>query len=397
MGLYIHIPYCKSKCIYCDFYSTPQVETMKQYVHALLHEAKLRQEEICSLFVETRPALSAEPRESLTTQRIIPHFTTLYLGGGTPSVMPINLLTTLITGLNDIFDLSHVEEFTIEVNPDDVNREYVEELRQLGVNRVSMGVQSFNDSELRAINRRHTARQAIDAVQAIKDAGINNVSIDLIYGLPDQSLDSWRHNVEQAIDLNVQHISAYCLSYEKGTRLWVMREHGKVNEVSDDDCIAMHNMLVEMLKDADFEHYEISNFARPGFRSRHNSSYWNFAPYLGLGAAAHSFDGTTRRYNPSSIKEYIAKLSNGTPAFIEENLEWWERYDEEVMLRLRTSDGLDTNLISKHYGDSAYNHLLKQAQPFIEQGLLKIHKNTITITPQGVMMSDNIIRNLMWG
>lgn len=374
MGLYIHIPYCKSKCIYCDFYSTPQVETMEQYVHALLCEAKLRQEEIYNEF-----------------------FTTLYLGGGTPSVLPLDLLTKLIEGLGQVFDLSNLEEFTIEVNPDDVTSDYVESLRLLGVNRVSMGVQSFNDDELQTINRRHTAQQAIDAVTAIKEAGIANVSIDLIYGLPGQSLDTWQQNVEQAISLDVQHISAYNLSYEPGTRLWVMRERGKVQEVSDDDCVAMYNVLVAMLKEADFEHYEISNFARPGYRSRHNSSYWNFTPYLGLGAAAHSFDGTTRRYNPSSIKEYIKKLTSGIPSFVAEHLEWWERYDEEVMVRLRTSDGLDTRLIAKHYGNQACNHLLKQTQPFIVQGLLKVHENTIVLTSKGVMLSDNIIRNLMWG
>lgn len=372
-GLYIHIPYCKSKCIYCDFYSTPQVETMEQYVHSLLCEASMRVSEIGD--------------EALKT---------LYLGGGTPSVTPLNLLTTLINGLGEIIDISQVEEFTIEVNPDDVTRYYIKNLRKIGVNRVSMGIQSFNDKELQAINRRHTAQQAIDAVHAIKESGITNVSIDLIYGLPRQTLDSWQSNVEQAINLDVQHISAYNLSYEPGTRLWVMRELGKVHEVSDEDCIAMHNILVELLKNAGFEHYEISNFARPDFRSQHNSSYWNFTPYLGLGAAAHSFDGTTRRYNPSSIKEYIEKLSNGTPAFIEEHLEWWERYDEEVMVRLRTCDGLNTSLITKHYGDKSRIHLLKQAQQFIVKGLLRLDGDTLSLTPSGVMVSDNIIRNLMW-
>lgn len=371
-GLYIHIPYCKSKCTYCDFYSTPQVETMEQYVHSLLCEAKLRQEEI-------------------------PHqFTTLYLGGGTPSVMPLELMSQLINGLKSTFDLSHVEEFTIEANPDDVTQEYIAALMQLGVNRVSMGVQSFNDNELQAINRRHSAQQAIDAVHDIKEAGITNVSIDIIYGLPGQTLNSWKHNVKQAIDLDVQHISAYNLSYEPGTRLWVMRERRKVQEVSDEDCIAMHNTLVEMLIDADFEHYEISNFARPGYRSRHNSSYWNFTPYLGLGAAAHSFDGTTRRYNPSSIKEYIDKLSNGNTAYIEEHLELWERYDEEVMVRLRTSEGLNTQLIAKSYGEDVYNKLLTKAKFFIEQNRLTLNGNNLILTPSGVMMSDNIIRDLMW-
>lgn len=372
-GIYIHIPYCKSKCIYCDFYSTPQVETMEQYVHSLLCEARLRHGEI-----------EGEP------------VSTLYLGGGTPSVLPISLLSTLIEGMKEVFDLSNLEEFTIEVNPDDVTAASVKALKALGVNRVSMGVQSFNDGELQAINRRHSAQQAIDAVIAIKEAGITNVSIDLIYGLPRQSLNSWQRNVERAIGLDVQHISAYCLSYEPGTPLWAMRQLGRVVPVSDEDCVAMHDTLVAMLTQAGFEHYEISNFARPGYRSRHNSSYWNFTPYLGLGAAAHSFDGSTRRYNPSSIKEYVTALGNGATACVEEHLEWWERYDEEVMVRLRTCDGIDTALIARRYGDKARIHLLTQAQPFIDQQLLGLKDGTLTLTPQGIMLSDTIIRNLMW-
>lgn len=391
-GLYIHTPYCKSKCIYCDFYSTPHMETMEQYVHSLICEASLRASEIDS----NSPSKIEGARGSMTSTKESSPFTTLYIGGGTPSVMPINLLSTLVTSLDDILHLSHVEEFTIEVNPDDVTCDYIKAMRQLGVNRVSMGVQSFNDDDLRAINRRHTAKQAIDAVHMIKDAGISNVSIDLIYGLPGQSLDSWRHNVEQAIALGVQHISAYCLSYEHGTRLWVMREKGKVQEASDELCVAMHEQLVKCLKEAGFEHYEISNFALPGFRSRHNSSYWNYTPYLGLGAAAHSFDGTTRRYNPSSIKEYINALNENRTAYTEEHPHWFERFDEEVMLRLRTSDGLDLGTIASHYGDQTANGLLLKAQPFISQGLLKLNNNTLTLTPQGVMLSDNIICNLMW-
>lgn len=346
---------------------------MEQYVHLLLCEARLRKEEIGTKAINT-----------------------VYIGGGTPSVLPVELLNALVDGLGDIFELSCVEEFTIEVNPDDVTTEYIASLRAMGVNRVSMGVQSFNDDELQAINRRHTAQQAINAVNAIKDGGIDNVSIDLIYGLPGQSLDAWKHNVEKAVSLNVQHISAYCLSYEKGTRLWAMRETGKVQEANDELCVDMYHALAAMLKKAGYEHYEISNFAIPGYRSRHNSSYWNFTPYLGLGAAAHSYDGTIRRYNPSSIKEYIEKLSSGNTAFIEEHLEWWERHDEEVMLRLRTSDGLDLNLFEEHYGNNVRNTLLSKAQSFIEQGLLTLTDTTLTLTRDGVMLSDNIVRALMW-
>lgn len=346
---------------------------MEQYVHSLLCEARLRHGEIEGQAIRT-----------------------LYLGGGTPSLLPINLMKELVEGLNTIFDLSHVEELTIEVNPDDITTSYITALRSMGVNRVSMGVQSFNDSELQAINRRHSAQQAIDAVKAIKDGGIGNVSIDLIYGLPGQSLDSWQRNVERAIELDVRHISAYCLSYEHGTRLWVMREQGKVQEASDEMCIDMYNLLVKRLKEAGFEHYEISNFALPGYRSRHNSSYWNFTPYIGLGAAAHSYDGTVRRYNPASIKEYNEKLSDCIPAYHEESLDERERYDEEVMLRLRTSDGLDTDLIKQHYGLKAYDALLIKAKSFIDQGLLRKDRGSLILTNDGVMLSDNIISNLMW-
>lgn len=369
---------------------------MEQYVYSLLCEARLRREEIVTSSPSKIEGGGGSMEKQSKNISITSQFTTLYLGGGTPSIMPLELTAALINGLHDVFDLSNIEEFTIEVNPDDVTSSYIATLCSMGVNRVSMGVQSFNDNELRTINRRHTAQQAIHAIEMIKKAGIDNVSIDLIYGLPGQSLESWKHNVQQAIDLEVQHLSAYCLSYEKGTRLWVMREQGKVEEVSDDNCIAMHDLLVKMLKEAGYEHYEISNFARPGYRSRHNSSYWNFTAYLGLGAAAHSFDGSVRRYNPSSIKQYIEKLSNGTTAFVEEHLEWWERYDEEVMVRLRTSDGLDTRLIAQRYGDKVYNHLIKQSQQFIEQGLLRVKDDMIILTPSGVMLSDKIIRDLMW-
>ena len=372
-GVYIHIPYCKSKCSYCDFYSTPQVTTISQYVDALLVEAKLRASLIGDAPIKT-----------------------LYIGGGTPSVMPTSLLQKLVHGLSDILDLSQVEEFTIEVNPDDVTVEYVIALRQLGINRVSMGVQSFIDSELRAINRRHSSQQAINAATSIKAGGINNVSIDLIYGLPGQTLTSWQLSINQALALEVQHISAYNLSYEPGTRLWVMREKGRVQEVSDDECIAMYDYLVNILKSAGYEHYEISNFALPGYRSRHNSSYWNFTPYLGLGAAAHSFDGTARSYNPSNLKLYIESLDSGKTAFVEENLEWWERHDEEVMVRLRTCDGLDTALIREHYGEKAYNSINEKSNKFLVSGLLEKHGDTLVLTHKGVMVSDTIIRTLMW-
>jgi len=346
---------------------------MEQYVDAMLREATIRKNEIS--------------KETINT---------IYLGGGTPSVMPVELISNLVNGLHKTFNLDHLSEFTFEVNPDDITTAYITALREIGINRVSMGVQSFNDEELQTINRRHTARQAINAVKTIKNSDISNISIDLIYGLPGQSLESWQDNVEKAISLDIQHISAYCLSYEPGTRLWVMRERGKVQETSDELCVTMHNSLSSMLKKAGFEHYEISNFAKPGYRSQHNSNYWNFTPYLGIGAAAHSYDGTTRRHNPANIKLYIESLNQGKAPYEEEHLEWWERHDEEVMVRLRTSDGLEINTFRTKYGNKVTETLVEKANQFIQQGLLELNNSTLSLTQKGVMMSDNIIRELMW-
>lgn len=267
----------------------------------------------------------------------------------------------------------------------------------LNVNEIKEEVDKSLKEEEEKIANPAIKKQADENASAIFEANFDDVAAreNILKPLDDFGLNAI-NRVEQAIGLNVQHISAYCLSYERGTRLWVMREQGKVQEASDELCVAMHNTLVTMLQQAGFEHYEISNFARPGFRSRHNSSYWNFTPYLGLGAAAHSFDGTNRRFNPSNIKQYIKSLSENRTVFTMEELEWWERHDEEVMVRLRTSDGLDTTVIAKHYGSNASDTLLRKALPFINQGLLNQKGTILTLTPQGVMMSDHIIRTLMW-
>ncbi len=311
-GIYVHIPFCASRCAYCDFFSTLKLEQAGAfYVEALIAEARLRRDE-----------LRGEPIK------------TLYLGGGTPSQLPVALLRRLVAGLRGIFDLFGLEEFTVEANPDDVTPEWCAALPPLGVNRVSMGVQSFQDDILRAIGRRHTAQQAVEAVARLREAGIRNISIDLIYGLPGQTVESWTDSVRQAIALKPQHISAYGLTYEEGTRLWQQRERGEVIEVPEEQCIEMYRILVDTLQAAGYEHYEISNFALPGYHSRHNSSYWDDTPYLGLGAAAHSYDGAVRRYNPADLQEYIDKITAGAPAYEQEELTQRERDDERVMLGL---------------------------------------------------------------
>ena len=374
-GVYVHIPFCASRCSYCDFFSTLKMaEAGAPYVEAIIAEARLR-----------HGALPGEPVK------------TLYLGGGTPSQLPLPLLERLVKGLRETMDLTGVVEFTVEANPDDVTPEWSAAVAALGVNRVSMGVQSFEDEILRLIGRRHSARQAVDAVDTLRAAGINNVSIDLIYGLPGQTVDSWTESVEQAIALLPQHISAYGLTYEEGTRLWHQRERGEVIEVPEEQCLEMYRILVDKLQAAGYEHYEISNFALPDYHSRHNSSYWDDTPYLGLGAAAHSYDGKMRRYNPHDLKKYIEKLLAGEPAYEQEELTEWERYDERVMLGLRTSRGVDIDRLRQDFGDEAWQHFTSEAQRHVKAGNLRVEGgNRYVLTRDGIMVSDSVIRDLMW-
>lgn len=373
-GLYIHIPFCESKCIYCDFYSMANNKHLiDKYIDALLVEATQRKNELNS--------------ETLTT---------VYLGGGTPSLLSITQLSKIVNGLKKVFDFSDVDEFTIEVNPDDVTSDYIQQAKSLGINRVSMGVQSFSDEDLRFINRRHTAKQATDAIHIIKEAGINNISIDLIYGIPGQNIEIWKNNVDTAVSQSVQHISAYTLMYEEGTRLSVMRSLGKITEVDDDVVTAMYDYLVAQLKSNGYIHYEISNFVLPGFHSRHNSSYWNLTSYLGLGVAAHSFDGTVRRFNPSNLKKYLDALGEGKLCVEVEKITKTERYDEYVMLRLRTADGIDADELMHRFGEEYYQFFIEKAKPLVSEGSLINENGRYHIPENHIMISDNITCDLLW-
>lgn len=374
-GVYVHIPFCASRCSYCDFFSTLNLaHDGERYVDALIAEARLRRDE-----------LRGEPAR------------TLYLGGGTPSQLPVALLSRLVLGLREQLGLEDLEEFTVEANPDDVTPEWCAAIPPLGVNRVSMGVQSFEDSVLRFIGRRHTARQTAEAVGNLRAAGIDNISIDLIYGLPGQTIASWTDSVLQALALRPQHISAYGLTYEEGTRLWRQRERGEVVEVPEEQCLEMYRILVDELLTAGYEHYEISNFALPGYHSRHNSSYWDDTPYLGLGAAAHSYDGQLRRSNPCDLQGYIEGILSGELVCEQEELTRWERYDERVMLGLRTSRGVDSHRLREDFGEEAWRHFSSEASRHIAAGNLRVTADGhYVLTGEGIMLSDSVMRDLMW-
>ena len=345
-------------------------------------------------------ALCKEAKRRLATlnsKRSTPNpITTIYFGGGTPSL----LSPDQIARIQQTIAAPQAIEVTLEANPGDLTPNYLRAVREAGVNRLSIGIQSFDDEVLRLIGRRHTAAEAKAAVKAAKAAGFDNISIDLIYGIPSQystlnsQLSAWEAQIEQALQLGVQHISTYCLSYEEGTRMTRMLEQGEINEVDEDTENAMYDLLVSQLKEAGFEHYEVSNFALSGYRSKHNSSYWNRTPYIGLGAGAHSYDGArTRSWNPDNLEEYIrAQEMEETPhsesastMATYETLTDTDLYNERIMLRLRTAEGIAINEL----------HNPTLATPYIERGLLKqTPDKRLVATLQGIHILNRIIEDL---
>ncbi len=368
-GIYIHVPFCQSRCIYCDFYSTTYgAEWKRSYVDSLKREMQLRREEI-------------------NTSRV----PSLYIGGGTPSQLPSSLLLEFFRAIQDNFTLDKNAEVTIEANPDDVTPEWIASLLQTPVNRISMGVQTFSDSLLRFLNRRHTSRQAIEAVRLCQDAGYSNISLDLIYGLPGQTLSDWQADVKQLLSLDVPHLSAYALSYEEGTALSRMLQEGSVNEASDELSWQMYEYLIDETATAGMEHYEISNFAKPGMHSRHNSSYWDGSPYLGLGPGAHSYDGgRIRRSNNTSLKEYV--LATADVPHQNEVLTPEEQYNELVMTRLRTASGLLLSLLTPEQK----SYCLEMAKPHILSGNLMQDALSLRLSRKGIFVSNSIISDLMY-
>ena len=324
---------------------------------------------------------------------------TIYLGGGTPSQLQLEQLCQIFDTIFKTFDVDGNAEITLEANPDDLTPGYVRAMHRLTpINRVSMGIQTFNDSLLQLLNRRHTAAQARKAVSLLQECGFENLSIDLIYGLPGQSLEQWADDVTEALSMKaIRHLSAYALSYEEGTPLWQLRKLGKVKEATDELSLSMYRLLMDKAQEAGFEHYEISNFARPGFTSRHNSSYWQDVPYLGIGAAAHSYDGCSRQWNKPDIKTYI-QSRGGTlePVFEREILTKEMKFNETLLKRLRTSEGLNLNDIERNFGTRQMQTLLDAACKLQAKGLVSIDTETgyLRLTKSGIFVSDAIIREL---
>ena len=366
-GIYVHIPFCARRCIYCGFFSTVRENEAARYVNAVCHELELR-----------RDYLDGAPVR------------TVYFGGGTPSRLTPGQIAQVIDSIRTVYGLDNLEELTVECNPDDITPAFASALKKLGVNRISMGVQTFNDDLLRFLNRRHTAAQALDAVRICHESGINNISIDLMYGLPGQTDQIQLQDLETATGLDVSHISSYCLSFEEGSPLEKMRNDGRVTPADDDTCARMYNRMCTSLHQAGFEHYEISNFCRPGYHSRHNSSYWDGTPYLGLGAGAHSYNRKSRQWNPSNLDTYMSAIEQGKPLFESEKLSPTDLYNEKIMLSLRTSKGLDLTTLT----NADRLTVLKSAECLLFNGSLVSDNNSLRIPESHMFISDSIISTL---
>ncbi len=376
-GLYIHIAYCRKKCIYCDFFSAGErIADWHGYVDALCSEFRKR-------IIEMACPLR-----------------TVYFGGGTPSLMPADEFSRLCDFIKPY--MGTVEEFTIEVNPDDVTEEKLEVWKKCGVNRLSMGIQSFDDKLLASIGRRHDALTAREAYKLARKY-FDNISIDLMFGLPGHTLDMWKKDVAEAIRMRPEHLSAYSLMYEPSTVLTVLRDSGRVKEASEEISEQMFLFLIHQLKKAGYDHYEISNFALPGFRSIHNSSYWHQTPYLGLGPSSHSYDGQRKRKaNRADIRGYLeywnkesSEQNKSVPFYETEILTYEQLKEEYIMTRLRTREGIPLNDFRLRFGEEAFVRLIAKAQSLKKQGLILIDIDSVSLSESSILISDSIIVDLL--
>ena len=371
-GIYIHIPFCKQRCTYCDFYTQVAPQKIPEIVTSIVSELHLR-------------------KDYLKNQQV----DTIYFGGGTPSLLNYLQFKSIFNAIFDTYNVDKDAEITFEANPDDLSPAFLNDVMKLPFNRISIGIQSFDDEFLKRINRRHSGIQAIKAVQACKQHGINNISIDLIYGLPGQTMENWSKELETAYGLDVQHISVYGLTYEQGTRLWKQREMGTVQVVDEDVMIEMYDLMLQKMDERGFEAYEISNFALPGCRSRHNSAYWKMNPYLGVGPSAHSFDGNSRQWNIASNTKYINSIKNGMVPFEKEVLSMNDRYNDYVMVSLRTADGIDIDFIEKQFGTEFSDYCIINSTPFINSDKMIQSQKILKLSKEGIQISNLIISELM--
>lgn len=373
MNLYLHIPFCASRCSYCDFYKETKQDERLAFLRALETELSSR-------------------RSELPEGELVEH---IYLGGGTPSQLSIPELERLFDTIWRHYPIAEGGEITIECNPDDVTPDYARGLAQLPTNRVSMGVQSFHEADLRFLSRRHSAEQVTAAVASLRSEGLTNLSLDLIYGLPRQTEELWEANIARFLELDVPHLSAYHLIYEEGTALMRLLQAGKVQAVDEEMSLRFFELLIQRLKAAGYEHYEISNFARPGCYAQHNTGYWQGVPYLGFGPSAHSYDGERRRsYNVASLRDYISGMERGARDYEEELLGAEELQHEYILTRMRTQWGIAYAAYAERFGAQALEALRRAATPYLATERLTDVDGVLRLTERGVFVSDGILADL---
>lgn len=371
-GVYIHIPFCTKKCTYCDFYSRTDEFSAQELVSYLKTEMWRRRD-----FLHNR------------------NIHTIYLGGGTPSLLPVREIEELLQAVRTVFAVSDHPEITLEANPDDLTFSYLSQSRNLGVNRLSIGIQSFDDPILAFLGRRHTAEQAHTALNDAIRAGFQNISIDLIYGIPGLTKHQWEKDLESVFESEIKHLSAYHLTYHPETPLWNDLKRGKIVQIQEEESIWQYEKLVGKAKENGFEQYEISNFARDGMYSKHNSAYWNQEEYLGLGPSAHSFNREKRYWNFSDYSAYKNGLSLGNEIGEEELLSEKDHYNEFIITRLRTKWGINPQEISRIFGPVFAHHIETIAGSYRKSGHIENEGESIRLTANGMFVSDTIISDFM--
>lgn len=366
-GIYIHVPFCRSKCIYCGFYSVATLQKKEAYFSALHQEIDLR-----ASYIQQHD------------------LRTIYFGGGTPSLLTGEELTGIISHLRQRFSFSNLEEITLEANPEQLTEEYCRQLHDVGINRLSIGVQSFQDHVLQFMGRKHTAAEAMTAVRNAQRVGFENISVDLIYGVSERSDELWREDLSTAFSLNVQHLSCYALTPEENSILYKQIANHKHAPVDDEQAARQYDILQQALPHSGFTQYEVSNFAKPGFESKHNSSYWDHTPYLGLGPSAHSFDGRSRQWNSANITQYCKDIQNGDTCAGNEDLEEIDLFNEHVLLRLRTREGLSIPFIRDRFGEERANGLMNYFENIVPSNRYEKTADSLRLTAEGLWFADGI-------
>ena len=364
-GLYIHIPFCKQACHYCDFHFSTNQDQRTRLCQAIAKEINLQ-----------HSYLDNEPIH------------TLYFGGGTPSLLSGEELNIIFESVHSHFVVDDDAEVTMEVNPDDLTTDKLKELKNFGVNRLSVGIQSFNNPTLTFFNRAHSGEQAIESIHRARTAGFDNISIDLIYSVPGQAEDIWKKDIQQAVALRPEHISSYSLTIEEKTAFGKWQKTGRIKPLDENKAVADFEVLMDMLNSSGYEHYEISNFSKPGFHSKHNSSYWRQRKYLGLGPSAHSYNGETRQFNVANNSHYINAIIKGEVPFEIEQLSRENKINEYIITTLRTKWGCDLSYLEKNFGYSIFETPI--LQKLLVQELIVLNKTIMTLTKKGKMLADQV-------